>query len=430
MLVRALLAIGLVALAPRPASADDDDSAAGDDDSASADDDDSSPPATNAPRPIRWFALPNVGYDTDDGFGFGARLEIQRVEAGVEPYRAWFMVQAWLTLRGYHDHRVEIDLPGLGPRGRTRMTVLAAYRQWLNDGYWGIGNSALRERPWVGAFERDDPRRRRYRYYLIQPFAHMGLRWGIGDTPMALFGSLGVQWSRIATYPDSLLEEQRPAGMDGGFTAQVGLGFLVDTRLPEVAPDRGVLLEVSARFAPAFPGSTGAFGGPFASLRAWFGFVPGRLVLATRVMGEWLAGDPPFFELVRWGGSMPILGFGGYSTLRGVSFGRWRAPGRAIANAELRIDLFSHKLLKQRLRWQIVPFADMGAVWGAGKPEEGTAMAFPLHPSVGVGAHWIWADAFAARIDAGFAPDPVLEADGGITQEPGWGLYLQFGQTF
>jgi hypothetical protein len=382
------------------------------------------------PKRFRWFAMPTVGYDADDGFGLGARFEIQKMAPEVEPYVAWFMVQGWVTLKGHHNHKVELDLPGLGPRAGMRLTIRVAYRQWLNDGYWGLGNGVTRERAFVGRFDKDDPRRKRYRYWLAQPFAFVGLRWRIDDSPMALFGTVLLQWTRVQTWETSILAEHRPPGMDGGFTVQLSGGFLVDTRAPEVAPNEGVLVELSGRLAPAFPGSTGAWGGPFASVRAWFGLVPDRLVLATRLMAEHLVGDVPFFEMVRWGGSMPILGVGGYETVRGMPFGRWRGPGRAVGNVELRIDLFRHRLFKEPLRWQLVPFVDVAAVWGAGDDATAPPPEFPLHPTVGLGAHWVFAQSFVARIDAGFGPDAVREEDGSITQEPGWGLYLQFGQTW
>jgi hypothetical protein len=45
----------------------------------------------------------------------------------------------------------------MGPEGRTRFTLYTAWRQWLNDGYYGIGNGTTREAAFVGAFAADDP---------------------------------------------------------------------------------------------------------------------------------------------------------------------------------------------------------------------------------------------------------------------------------
>ncbi len=412
------------------------------------------------PRRFKWMVLPNVGFDTDDGLGFGARAELQRVRPDVDPYLAGFVLQGYVSLKGYHHHRFHMDWPHLGRRGRTRLTIRLAYRQWLNDGYWGIGGGTVRERAFLGDFGKDDLRRKRYRYYLVQPFAHINLRWTMPELPVALFGSVKAQWTRVSAYEGSLLAEQRPYGMDGGFTVQLSGGFLVDTRSPEIAPESGVLFELSARLAPhwvgrhsegegtppcdrkpelysdcaAQTGSAGAYAGPFVSIRSYVGLGPGspkRAVLATRVMAEWLFGDVPFFEMVRWGGSVPILGVGGAETVRGASFGRWRAPGRAVANAELRIDVIRHKLFKEPFRWQLVPLADLAVVWGAGDAATDAAPPLPIHPTVGVGIHVVWAEAFVGRVDFGVGPDPVREPDGRVTwAAPNWGLYIMFDQTF
>ena len=417
-------------------------------------------------RSISWFILPNIAFDTDDGLGFGARAELRALAEGYDPYRAGFVLHAYVTLRGYHHHRFYVDLPGLGRSHRTRVRIRLAYRQWLNDGYWGMGDGTYREREYMGSFEKDDPRRQRYRYWLMQPYGFVGVRHDLGESPFALYGSLTVQWTRVTAYEGSLLEEQQPYGMDGGLSTMLTAGVLLDTREPEAAPDKGLMIELAARFAPAFPGSAGAFGGPFASVRGyvglggcgqpWPGYVteaatrraakmeskgkdfrmpqdpfPGcRAVLALRLMAEWLVGDVPFYEMTRWGSSVPILGFGGYETLRGAPFGRWRAPGRAIGNVELRLDLVRHRLFGSPLRWQLVPFADVGAVWGAGEAATASAPEMPLHPAVGVGLHLVWAQTFVGRVDLAVGPDPVREADGSVSQEPNVGLYLMFDQTY
>ncbi len=87
-----------------------------------------------------WVAIPNFGYDVDDGFGAGASAELDWYAPGHDPYQLAFVTQAYLTTNGYHHHRVRFDAPGLGPSHRLRLTGHFAYRQWLNDGYWGMGN--------------------------------------------------------------------------------------------------------------------------------------------------------------------------------------------------------------------------------------------------------------------------------------------------
>ncbi len=385
-------------------------------------------PATPPLKRYRWLILPTLFWDNDDGFGFGARGEVQRLEKDRSPYKAALVIHASLSLRGYHHHRVHLDLPGLGRERRLRLTAKLAFRAWLNDGYWGIGNGTTREREYLVDFEADDPLRKRYRYSLIQPFAFLGARVRLKG-PWHAFGSLVAKYSVVQPYPGSLLEEQQPSGMDGGLAVELQGGVLYDSREPEVSPDRGVLLEGSGRFTPGSLQGEGAFGGPFVSARAFAPLAP-RLVLASRIMGEWLFGDVPFYDMVHWGGSVPIQGFGGFETLRGVSFGRWRAPGKAVANVELRIDAIHHRLLGSPMRWQWVPFADVGIVWGEGEDATAPSPQVPFHPAAGVGIRGIWNEAFVLRIDFGFAPDGVTEADGSITEEPGWGVYIVFDQPY
>ena len=166
-------------------------------------------------------------------------------------------------------------------------------------------------------------------------------------------------------------------------------------------------------------------------MRHFVSVVPdGRFVLAYRVMAEWLFGDVPFYELTRWGGSVPILGFGGWETLRGIPFGRYRAPGRAIANVEWRIEVLRHAFFRSELRWQVVPFVDLGAVWGAGEAATADAPEVPLHPAVGLGIHPVLAGSFMGRMDVAFAPERVRDDDGTVREEFGWGFYLSFDQMF
>lgn len=381
------------------------------------------------PKKHRWYVMPLAFWDADNGLGFGGRFQIQRLDPDREPYRSSFAIHLSASLRGWHHHRLNFDLPGRGKRGKMRLYGWFAYRQWLHDGYWGIGNGTARERAFVGSFDSDDPAGDRYDYTLIQPFGSLTLRHELAGQ-LAGFGNLTFQYTYVKTHQQSLLREHWPQGVDGGVSVQLSLGLMVDTRSPEAITQRGVLLEASARISPRLPDSTGPYYGPFLSLRAFTPLGSPRVVLAARIMADWLFGDVPFYEMTRWGGFEPILGFGGRYTLRGVNAGRWRAPGKAVANVELRLDLFSHKFLKTRLGWQIVPFGDVGVVWGAHELATDPEPAFPLHPAAGLGIRAIMSETFAVRLDVGFAPDAIREPDGTLTQQPNVGLYVTYDQMF
>ena len=387
----------------------------------------SSEPASN----LSWYAIPNVAYDSDDRLGFGARAEFAWSAPGHDPYKLALVFQGFSSVTGYHHHRVRIDRTGLGPRSGLRLTGHLAFRQWKNDGYWGIGNGTMLESAYAANFDLDDPLRKRYRYSLTQPFLHVVARQQLGDRdgPWSVYGALNPKWSRVQTYAISVLEAEQPYGMAGGFALQGLAGLLFDSRSPEIAPESGVLLELGGRVSPLIDGEAGGFAGPFASAR---GFVSplSRLTLAGRVAGEWLFGDVPFYEMVHWGGFFPMQGFGGFETLRGVRFGRWRAPAKAIANLEARILVLEHPAGKSTLGWELTPFSDLGVVWGAAETASAPPPDQPLHPTVGLGLRLVFAGLFVGRLDYGLGWDRVVAADGAVSTQPSSGVYLVFDHPY
>lgn len=382
------------------------------------------------PHRTRFFAIPNAAYDTDDGLGFGARAELALMRPGYDPYRAAFVVHVFATLKGYMHHRVRLDVPGLGAGGRSRLTVHLAWRQWQNDGYWGIGNTTTRDRAYVGDFPDGDPRRKRYNYSLFQPFLHATWRTALRGR-WSIFESLNAKWSIVQAYEGSLLAEQRPYGMNGGLGLIFSAGVLYDSRTPEVGPERGVLLELSGRAAIPGPNGAGEFNGPFGGvLVSARGFISPKpwLTLGGRIMAEALFGEIPFYEMVHWGGFQPVAGFGGAETLRGTSFGRFRGPIKAILNLEARIRMFGTPLGGRPLDWQLGIFGDFGAVCCTA--DNTTSGGLPIHPGGGAGLRLVFDHLFVGRFDVAVGADPVRELDGGITVLPNLGLYIVFDQAF
>jgi hypothetical protein len=369
------------------------------------------------------YVVPTLSYDTDDQLGGGLRGELAWPSDDPElPYRLSLVAQGYVATSGFQHHRFRLDRPGLGQRGRGRLTLHVAWRQWLSDKYYGVGNDTLRERVYLVSFERDDPARRYYQYALYQPFLHLTWRRRLGEGPFELFLALNPKWSVVRPYAGSLLEEQQPYGLEGGATAQGFAGVLHDTRQPEIAPRRGHLFELSARYAPRLMGEAGGFGGALGSMRL---FAPAgeRVVLAGRLMAEHLSGDIPFYELVHWGGAIPVAGMGGAETLRGVTFGRWRAPGKGIANAELRWSMAELAVAGDPLVIELSPFVDAGLVWGEGP------LGAP-HPAAGGGVRLVYAETFVGRMDSGLAYDPILEPDGTVSPALAFGFYLTFDHPF
>lgn len=339
--------------------------------------------------------LPRAAYDSDDGFGGGFQAEYAQL--GREPYDWAVGVGSYLTVRGYHDHRLRWDRTG-----PVRWTLDASWRQWTNDGYWGIGGVLPRER--------DEG----YRYRLTQPFAYLRARAALSG-PWSVYGGVHPRYSDIGVESGSLLDQERPYGVDGGFVVPLTVGVLYDTRSPEVAPQDGVFAELSARAAPWGTDEAAGWWSGLASVSGFRGVGP--VVLAGRLMGEWLGGSVPFYEMVHWGSYESVAGFGGGETIRGVPFGRWRGPGKVVANAEVRWNVGEHGLLGRTLAWEIAPFADAGMVLGVDD--------LAVHSSAGLGVRPILDGTFVGRVDVGVGSEET-ESGTAIT----WGLYVTFGHAF
>jgi hypothetical protein len=372
------------------------------------------------------YAIPIASFDSDDGLGGGLRMELAVQPEGYQPYKSSLVLQSFMTLRGYQQHKLRWDRRGLRDDGSGRLFVHMEWRKWLNDGYWGLGGDTVRA--WgsaaAAAMDSDDPKRKFYRYTLQQPFVHVGYAASIGEeSDWSAYGAIQPKYSQVQAYSGSLLDEQQPHGMAGGIAVQLIGGIQRDWRDPEIAPRGGGLLEIGGRWAPDLHEEAGNFGGPIGVFRHYRA-VGSRGVWAHRLMAEFLMGDVPFYEMVHWGGFDPIPGYGGAMTLRGIPFGRFRGPGKALLNSELRIDVVEHEVRSShRLRWEAAPFVDLGTVFGEGLGPPA------LHASLGLGTRVILDDLFVGRLDLGLGTNPV-EGGTELWDRLSPGVYLYFDHPY
>ena len=364
---------------------------------------------------LHGYAIPVVSLDSDDGFGVGLRGEVYRERDGYDPYREAWMAHAHLTTTGYQHHRLRYDRVWL----HGRFTANVAYRKWLNSQWYGLGNATTQ-------IASDDPKFERY--VLQQPFARLTVRRDVVE-PLELFVAGDLDVTSIRTYAGSRLEADAPHGMDGGPQVELHVGAIIDTREPEISPERGVFTEVSGRIGARLPmiEPRGEMYGAMAVFRGYQTLSPG-VTLAGRVMAERLWGDVPFYEMTHWGGSTPIVGVGGGDTLRGLPFDRYHGPGHAVANLELRTHVTTVQVFRAPLELELVPSVDAGIVWGAPTADPGPD-ALPVHPGFALGGRAVYDMAFVGRVDFGLAPDQIREGD--VTRTfLNWGFYLAFDHTF
>ncbi|HEY8376258.1 MAG TPA: hypothetical protein VIK91_07205, partial [Nannocystis sp.] len=323
------------------------------------------------PERIEVGALPALAYDSDLGMTFGVIGSVARFSPGFTPYRWRLELLLSATAKRapgkgvevpFHDDYLNMDFPGLAG-DRLRITARVGFRKFANTGYYGFGNAAPAETPWIGIDPEADLKAyqaaRRYHYFdHIYPLLLFNARIRVWDrsTPEqrrrveALVG-LNTHYDIVRLYPGSKLEqdialaaEDSPdgralagllRGVDPHALLVLSAGALFDTRDHEYTPTRGTFTELTVRSSPGVQ-----LGLRYAALTvnsAWYrGFLGEYLGVALRGVFDAIVGAPPFYELSRFGALMPRDGPGGGWSLRGVPRQRYAGKIKLIQNFELR----------------------------------------------------------------------------------------------
>lgn len=155
-------------------------------------------------------------------------------------------------------------------------------------------------------------------------------------------------------------------GCDGGWDNFIRLGLTYDTRDFEPDPASGVHAQVAGHLAGGFIGSD------FEYERATF-YLAGyrqvvqrrRLIVAARGLYSMQSADVPFFSASTLAvNGFPMLGLGGFETLRGYKRERFVGRSAVAASLELRSSLSDGGyFLGQHLRPMVAAFVDGGRVY-------------------------------------------------------------------
>ncbi len=348
------------------------------------------------PRRLEVAGFPVVAYNSDTGLGLGLLGTVARFAPPPPPHRWRLDVLAVVSVREQPGGAVEasrqlyaldLDLPRT-PAPGLRLLTRAELLRLKVAGYYGLGNASpdLADRP-----------ERAHQYEHLAPRLEVALRrrtWG----DLEIVGGLAASYHVVGIYPGSQLDTDRAAlrGLEDHELAELRGGLRWDTRDHEIVPTRGMFHEVSWRAA----GSASAglvYGGANATLRFFLPLAPPYLVFASRLVGDVLVGDPPFYELGFLGGAL---------ALRGIPIGRFAGETRALANLELRSRFWRLVVLGQRLHVGGVAFCDLGRVVAGITPDptlDGRGLG--LKSSQGGGLRVQWGESFVARVDAAWSPD-------------------------
>lgn len=312
---------------------------------------------------LSFAGVPSLGYDADEGWGYGLVFQVTQFGKGkVQPYRWRTDGQLLFTQRGRKQLQFELDLPAISPHGRLQ-TELKLEDETAAP-FYGVGpGTTFRE----ALTDEDDPAFISETYYAFRLrqarlFAAYRHNW----SPWFAVGATRLSYSEVDTASTaSLLTEvaEGLAGRAGGWTNELRLAGGIDTRDDEVRPTSGMWSDLAVGQSSPLWGSDYTY--TRAALRHRQ-YVPlsDRFVLAGRLAYQSIWGDVPFYEQTRIIAASELIGgVGGSESVRGIPQNRYRGPAAALATAELRSTLAELEVRDRTLWFGLNLFADAGRVW-------------------------------------------------------------------
>jgi len=331
-----------------------------------------SAPALPAQRVWRDNLYPYVYYSAIDGWWAGAHYGIKSPIGFTERpelQAAGAYLDASASTQGSYFVVADAQAPAFWDGWRLGATFTAARQNRL--GFYGMGNnsqyvadSVTAAAPYFYRVSRSD----------LSAVATVQRRI-VG--PLRLFAGLGFERTDFRSLPgQSVFRENVAANVVDSTsipfddpTARVGL--VLDTRDNELVPHSGVMLEGLFASGSGYTRTTG-------SARVYVHPVE-HLVLAARLAGEEMGGDPPLAAQLSMGTSeRSYIVLGGYRSLRGYYDARFVGPGKLLGGLEARYALlWSPSILEVML----VAFYDAGRVFAPREAFRVTTQG--LHSSAG-----------------------------------------------
>ena len=338
-----------------------------------------------------WLATPLIAYDSNLGAGAGAYGEYVRGDPpdGL-PFRWKVALQLFATTGGYRHPYLKGDVPGVGGTG-LRLGGKIGWKGWSEAPWYGLGNDSRLDPAWDETTTW---------WHMDRLESQLTARVDLGET-WRVEGGVDVTGEGVAVYPDSLLEQDLPAGVTGGRFVLVRTGVRHDTRSDEIDPWDGHLFELALRGAGPWTGSELDEYGAFAALSGWRLFGE-RTVLTGRVLTDVAAPDAPFWRMSELGGFTRGV-VGGRWLLRGLAEHRLSGDVVGAAQGEARVSAFTWTIRETHTRWLVCPFVDVGQVW-----LWDDAPVVDPHVTGGAGLRIVLNGLLVLRADAGVARERLV----------------------
>ena len=391
------------------------------------------PAGPGGERKTEWAALPVLGGGSDIGVLFGATAVITGVGGEAKPYR-WQLDLIASTSVKSGPRGAELVQQGWGGRldvprifgSRYRYTFGAFYSRTVNELYFGVGNQAAPEPSAItsaalglGQYVNEEVRIRNV------------LRFPLGDAPVApdranetWTGQIGLQVRALHAqpYPGSFLANDFAARTPSGDRLIHGeglqgivvpsFGVLYDTRDREVLTRTGAFHELSLRVAGVAPATERTHAAAHATFRGYT-LLPGKVILAGRLVVDAIFGDAPVFDLSQYGSFTPSSAIGGEDGVRGVPAALFYGRLKTFGNVEMRRMLFGVRPFGTSLEVGVDAFFDAGRVWqNYTFDDRRDGRTLGLKVGMGGGLLVLWGQAALFRAELAYSPDASIANPG------------------
>jgi hypothetical protein len=318
------------------------------------------------PTTRKWeiAGIPALNYDADEGFGYGAIIEIYNHGNGSsKPYAFTLQPNVFLTTGGRRDASLFFDAPDLLP-GAWRITANIAREQQLATPYYGLGNDTEYDERLESA-----PNDYYYRFGRTRRVLSADLQHPIGNSPVRFL--VGTSVSTVTLDPSpfdsgtTLLQSDmaaNPSPLHGWYNALRG-GLVWDSRDREIGTRRGAWTEVLVQRYDKVLGSERSYTRWTVTDRRYWPVSP-RLTFAQRLLLQGVEGNVPVHDISTIQTSFKNQeGLGGAKSVRGLPRNRYQGKGLLLGNAELRWRAAEFRALRSPAYVVLSGFADAGRVW-------------------------------------------------------------------
>jgi outer membrane protein assembly factor BamA len=371
-------------------------------------------PGSNAPQKstTELNFVPVVGGDSDVGIGGGVIGDLARLDPNYKPYKWRLEVAGIITFKvpdgrlriPFQDDYLLLTLPQLTASKRLRLEVRPSYTVESTQRFYGIGNASPRP---PGNTSTD-----RYQYSRSHVTMLLSARVRLAGRFM-LRTQVDYSYNWLDIHQGSLLDELRTNGPERvrailagpleHSVAAASVGLEYDTRDDETVTTRGAWHQLRFRVSPRL-GARLPFGYENINATLRYYTTPLRwLHVMTRLIGDVLLGDPPFYELTRIDDMSMV---GGGKGIRGMVGQRYYGKGRVVGNVEVQVPILHHDVFKKPFAVYLAGFTDAGRVWAELRSNPGLDGTGPgLKYGVGGGLRIQEGKTFVIRADVAWSPD-------------------------